>query len=444
MMGGSQCNRLAQRTWRRRLLLLLLLPISGRCGAEAATIEELRAASEDLQEGVLDEQGLEIFREHAVSHPADWRVHGMLGQALALKGAPGAVDALRTAHRLAPQVGQVAFSLASELSKSTESSHASEASTLYRKALKLAPALGNADTYVQLGRALARSEGAAEAAKSADEGNAGATKAAIDDDDEAIAAWAVAAALAPERADVHLLLASRLARGGAELRKGAVRAASTAVRLTPTSAGAYDVLGAALLTGRDVSSLPHKVRQRLEAALRAAIALRHNPPAADDPSETRAAATAHDRLARSLLSQLPLPAEGGEKGREEGAKESAGEDGNQGGGPAVADIDDMTTAAMAEIVAHVRAAAKLDPARFGGRAHQLEGWEDALRQHRRADHLDTLQREEMVKAIHAPHEQRQLEEEEDREIAAEAATRAEPSHRSRRPVSTASPAKDEV
>eukprot|EP00966_Prymnesium_polylepis_P125987 2913124-Prymnesium_polylepis.1 len=118
----------------------------------------------------------------------------MLGQALSQKSLPGAIDALRTAHRLAPRVGQVAFALASELRKSgsepSSASDAAEAAGLYRIAIKLAPALGDAKTYLNLGMALTDSTRTAPAADNDDSGGVG-------DDDEAVAAWSVAAALAP-------------------------------------------------------------------------------------------------------------------------------------------------------------------------------------------------------------------------------------------------------
>ena len=94
---------------------LAILPLLLRAAA-AATPEELALASEELQAGTLDDQGLDIFRQHALRNPRDWRAHGMLGQALTQKGLPGAVEALRTAAGLAPTVGQLRLALAETLS----------------------------------------------------------------------------------------------------------------------------------------------------------------------------------------------------------------------------------------------------------------------------------------------------------------------------------------
>ena len=50
--------------------------------SQVATLEELRGLSEALQDGELDDEGLDVFRREAARHPNDWRVHGMLGHAL--------------------------------------------------------------------------------------------------------------------------------------------------------------------------------------------------------------------------------------------------------------------------------------------------------------------------------------------------------------------------
>ena len=86
----------------------------------AATREELALTSEELQAGTLDEQGLDIFRQHAKENPGDWRIHAMLGQALAQKKLAGGVEALRTASRLAPHVGQVQLALAEDKTRAVQ------------------------------------------------------------------------------------------------------------------------------------------------------------------------------------------------------------------------------------------------------------------------------------------------------------------------------------
>ena len=69
----------------------------------------------------------------------------MLGQALAQKGMPGAIESLKTARLLTPTVDHVAWALAGELRKK---GYNAEAVHEYREAIALAPALETADTYV--------------------------------------------------------------------------------------------------------------------------------------------------------------------------------------------------------------------------------------------------------------------------------------------------------
>ena len=369
----------------RAALFLLLLP---EC-AQGATKEELEAASEDLQQGVLDEHGLEIFRSHALTSPADWRVHAMLGQALGQKGLPGAVASLRTAHRLAPYVGQLSFSLASELRKSSDLSDAAEAVRLYRAAIKATPSFGtDAETYVQMGFAAVNAVKVNES-----------SPVEVQDDDEAVEAWNEAAALAPSRPDVLLLLAARLAHGGKALRKDAIRAAENAVRLAPQSARAYDTLGSALVTATTPKNLTKKQRTRLIKTLRTAIALHGDGDA--DSNEAGAASSAaltHHRLARSLsvFPGVMLDDAGVPTG-----------------------LDESITSRMSEVVHHVRQAARLDSA-FAKSAAAYEGWEDALRSYKHADYRSQVQREGIVKALHEQVSEKRLQAEEDEAIAEEA------------------------
>ena len=132
-------------------MLMALTMLARPIASQVATLEELRGLSEALQDGELDDEGLAVFRREAARHPDDWRVHGMLGQALASKGLPDAVDALRVAAKLAPHVGQVAYSLAAQLG-TPDAATAKEAADLYRRALRLAPTLGDANAFVQVSR----------------------------------------------------------------------------------------------------------------------------------------------------------------------------------------------------------------------------------------------------------------------------------------------------
>jgi len=191
--------------------------------AAAATPEELALASEELQDGTLDAEGLNIFRQHAAQHPGDWRAHGMLGQALAQKGLPGALGALRTASKLAPGVGQLALALAETLSAGSGEGVAEEAVRAFRRALRLTPALGSASVYTRLGIALAGAELSAEPA-------------AVEETDEAVRAWTTSVALDPRGVQTQILLARRLSHGSSGAQRAqATRAAKAAVRLDPRS-----------------------------------------------------------------------------------------------------------------------------------------------------------------------------------------------------------------
>jgi len=253
--------------------------------AAAATPEELALASEELQDGTLDAEGLNIFRQHAAQHPGDWRAHGMLGQALAQKGLPGALGALRTASKLAPGVGQLALALAETLSAGSGEGVAEEAVRAFRRALRLTPALGSASVYTRLGIALAGAELSAEPA-------------AVEETDEAVRAWTTSVALDPRGVQTQILLARRLSHGSSGAQRAqATRAAKAAVRLDPRSASAYDALGGALLTARNASSLSSTKRNELVAALRTAIALREAAPAPSTPAGGRQAAAVDDAAA---------------------------------------------------------------------------------------------------------------------------------------------------
>ena len=93
-------------------LSLALVALSSASGSDdwyrgATHIDELREASDRLQEGTLDEHAFQTFVRQAERAPDDWRGHAMLGQAQTSRGShQAAVASLKRARKLAPDVPQ--------------------------------------------------------------------------------------------------------------------------------------------------------------------------------------------------------------------------------------------------------------------------------------------------------------------------------------------------
>ncbi|EOD14108.1 hypothetical protein EMIHUDRAFT_114904 [Emiliania huxleyi CCMP1516] len=91
-------------------LSLALVALSSASGSDdwyrgATHIDELREASDRLQEGTLDEHAFQTFVRQAERAPDDWRGHAMLGQAQTSRGShQAAVASLKRARKLAPDV----------------------------------------------------------------------------------------------------------------------------------------------------------------------------------------------------------------------------------------------------------------------------------------------------------------------------------------------------
>jgi tetratricopeptide (TPR) repeat protein len=385
-----------------KLFLLLLLAARVARGGMVPSAEELQAVGEDMRSGELDAHGLEVLSANADQNPDDWRAQGMLGQALALQNLPGALDALKAAYRLQPRVGEVSFAFASQLSKVGKTAEESaEAAEAYETALRLSPSLGDANAYLQLGRAHAGAEDPQESAP------------AVAADDKAVAAWSHARKLAPAQVDICLLLAARLAHGTRAQRRSAIKVATAAVKLAPDSATAYDLLGAALHSiGTGVGTkLSAAQRQRMVRSLRTALSLRRAQKSDTDGGEVgdsaASTAQAHSRLAWALSDFSAV--------LDAAPTEAAGEETPESGG-SLPLLDETSLKRVSEVIHHQREAIRLDPARFGSRKKTVDTWEDALVQYKRADRDDMARREGLVKAMHQKFEDSRAEEEEDRQV----------------------------
>jgi len=328
-----------------------------------------------------------VFELHAKQHPDDWRAHATLGQARGLKGAAGAEESLRKAQAMAPQIPQVAIALANELRRG---SSPQEAVALFQLATSLLPSDGS--TYFALGETAAK-----------------ALPRDCGDNDVVAHAWTHAIKLSPKLhkdKDMHRLLALHLSKCGPAQRPASIKSGQAAVRLAPTSAEAYDALGSALLTGVQPANLTDRARARAAKALRSAIKLRPQlssgalpgsqggemPVGSLSSAETASAADTHYRLSRVLATSPSLQLD------EEQTP------------------DEEMTGVMSEAVAHVRAAARLDPAAYAESAAPFADWEEAVRKNRHAEHRSFVEREAMVKAMHAEVDGKRQEAEEDRAI----------------------------
>ena len=475
------------------------------CVALGAIREELLEASEALVEGELDDVGMDVFRQSVAANPKDWRAQAMLGQALGQRGEhSSAVAALRTAHQLAPATAHLKIALASALTAKARHDdgdgehHQGEAVALYRAALAPAASPGalpddpvqRATAYANLGRALMMQPSMQSPA------NGGG------DEDEISAAFRRALELAPKQHDeLHKLLALRLiSRGNPSQRARAIQAAQRAVKLSPTSAEAYEMLGATFFIGHDTAAgLGSKHGERAKRALRTAILLwepaangqarpidRANRGTRDSgvtrptgsgrethadvkskaagaegaASSAQARARAHSRLAR-LLSSDPklkeLSAGPSEEGAEEQPARPTGAPGHSSGdephvkgpastpllpsAPSKAALSDEGMELIREAVRHLRMAAKLDPVQYAEAAAQVAGWEAAERQYLQADHRSRQEREAMVLAMHAEIDGKRREKEEDEEIERE---QREERARDGQPEYKAKAPKDEV
>ena len=477
----------AGRRIRRMLHTFALLPLL------AATVEELREASEALQAGDCDSVCFDIFQRAALQNPNDWRTHAMLGQAQGQRGMHGpAVAALRTAQKLSPVTPEVKLALASELRRSggPERTVLVEIADLYRAALTPgggASALRRsqqADIYANLGHILAEIRDLKASAENEERIDAA-------EGIEAVAAWSASIALAPKDprcSTLHILIATRLTQAGdASQRPRAIKAAERAVKLAPTSAEAYNALGSAFFTGlASAAAISSKHRQRATQALKTAIELWEShvdgdqsggedgsrPKSGsgrgvssssssssrrgdDDGGEARASqqnvtavsrlqARAHSMLSRLLSShpELQKLGTGSETAAADPAAAAAAADDDDGDNarrreqaagfsepneatrkdsPPLAALSDEGGRLMRDAVAHLRAAARLDPVAYSDAAKRVTGWEDAERQYKQADAQSLREREAMVMAMHAEVEGRRQETEEDAEVKREEA-----------------------
>lgn len=223
----------------------------------------------------------------------------MLGQALAHDGSGKALGSLRRAYELAPHVYGVVVALGAEQQKW---GNIHEAKRTYKQAVVLAPK--EPEPLVALGVLMQASgeteldpSGATPFHPTAESVILSRLGDAEDDDDDSledapVAAWSAALTLSPGRADVHALIATRIASSqpppgaGGEAKalppaatERALGHAKRAVALAPHSPASYDALGGALLRGRAPANLTKPDLGRVRKALRSAVRL-HDDSAA--------------------------------------------------------------------------------------------------------------------------------------------------------------------
>ena len=339
---------------------------------------ELMSASSNLQAGRLSPENLDLFQRAVHASPSDWRAHAMLGQAFSHSNDPAALISLTVAYALAPNQPELLLLLGAEHQKHGNLKNATAA---FRAAIELAPS--NANAYTTLGVLLASTDSSENAAGG-------------DKSDSAAEAWSAAVSLAPQNAEAQHLLAARLAAGAASQRQRAIKHAKRALKLAPTLAAASDAMAAALLTGGlPPANLTKTERKLMMRALSTSIQ-QHSAAAeeahgggrggASSELHTKRIAYAHYQYMRLLVSDDGL---------------------------------DGDTSVGAQAVHHLREAARLQPAQYGVKAAQLEGWEDAERLSKEADRRSRLDRVKMVDAMKAAADEKRLTQEEDAAVAAE-------------------------
>lgn len=227
---------------------------------EDASQAELKAAGVELQQGKLSPDGLKLFRCQAHFNPTDWRVQGMLGQALVER--PGelddAIEALRKAHALGPVDGKARYGLSRSLAsalqnKMLELSDEGETADLRREAINVLVAMlrvrsKDSAAWLWLGRLINNelpvNEKGVVPSEIALANYATAIKKLLPKrkihQDPAIAAFLASVKLSSKGAEAHELLAWRLMQIGEH--KRAQKHAKKAAKLRPKAASTHEIV----------------------------------------------------------------------------------------------------------------------------------------------------------------------------------------------------------